>query len=399
MIKARSLGCGRFGSACPAAILVGMSARRLKVLTVIDRAGTSGGAERFALGLASNLPQERFEPWVCSTWEANPQGRTRLEELGIPIVELGRQSRWQVHRFAGLAALLRRERFDVMHTHKFGSNLWGTTLGRACRVPVLIAHEHTWSYQGNRPRVWLDGHVIGRLATCFIAGSAADGERMVTIEGVAPGKVQVMPGTAYLPGRGSPDSEIRAELGLAPGTPLVAVAAVLRPQKALDVLLAAHARVVEHMPAAHLVIAGDGACRPELEQMAQKLGLDGQVHFLGNRTDVDGILRAADVAALSSDFEGSPMFVAECMASGTPLVSTAVGGIPDMLEGGRSGVLVAPRDSSALAEAVIRLLDDPEERRRLASEGSRRLADFTVEAVAARYGELYERLARAAGIG
>ncbi|HZU61646.1 MAG TPA: glycosyltransferase, partial [Solirubrobacteraceae bacterium] len=150
-----------------------MSGRRLKVLTVIDRAGTSGGAERFALGLASNLPRQRFEPWVCSTWEANPAGRARLRELGIPSVELGRRSRWQVHRFAGLAALLRRERFDVMHNHKFGSNLWGTMIGRASGVPVVIAHEHTWSYQGNRPRLWLDGHVIGRLATCFIAGSAA----------------------------------------------------------------------------------------------------------------------------------------------------------------------------------------------------------------------------------
>jgi glycosyltransferase involved in cell wall biosynthesis len=321
-----------------------------------------------------------------------------LKELDVPLVELGRRSRWQVHRFAGLAALLRRERFDVMHTHKFGSNLWGMTVGRACGVPVLIAHEHTWSYQGNRPRMWLDGHVIGRLATCFVAGSAADGERMVAIEGVAPEKVQVMPGTAYLPREVTSDGDIRSELGLDPGTPLVAVAAVLRPQKALDVMLRAQATVLERLPEAHLVIAGDGECRPELERLAQELRLDGHVHLLGNRTDVDAILRAADVAALSSDFEGSPMFVAECMANGTPLVSTAVGGIPDMLEGGRSGVLVAPRDSGALAEALVRLLDDPDERRRLAAEGLRRLADFSVQAVAARYGELYERLAHAAGI-
>ncbi|HZU60551.1 MAG TPA: glycosyltransferase, partial [Solirubrobacteraceae bacterium] len=211
-------------------------------------------------------------------------------------------------------------------------------------------------------------------------------------------KVQVMPGTAYLPREVASGGDIRRELGLAPDTPLVAVAAVLRPQKALDVLLAAQARVVERLPTAHLVLAGDGECRAELEGLAQELRLDGHVHFLGNRTDVDGILRAADVAALSSDFEGSPMFVAECLANGTPVVSTAVGGIPDMLEGGLSGVLVAPRDSTALAEALIRLLEDPEERARLAAEGTRRLADFSVEAVSARYGELYERLARAAGI-
>jgi glycosyltransferase involved in cell wall biosynthesis len=375
-----------------------MSPRRLKVLLVVDRAGMSGGAERFVPGLAEHLPRDRFAPWVCSTWEADAAVGTRLRELGIPLIELGRRSRWQVHRFAGLAALLRRERFDIMHNHKFGSNLWGTVIGRACGVPVVIAQEHTWSYQGNRLRVWLDGNVIGRWATSFLAVSAADAERMVRIEGVAPEKVEVMTASAYLPREVSSEGDIRNELGLGPGTPLVAVAAVLRPQKALDVLLTAHARVLERLPDAHLVIAGDGDCRPDLERLAGRLALDGQVHFLGNRTDVDGILRAADVAALSSDFEGSPMFVAECMASGRPLVSTAVGGIPDMLEGGRSGVLVAPRDPDALADAVIRLLNDPQERERLAAEGSRRLADFSAEAVARPYAELYERLAQRAGI-
>lgn len=370
-----------------------VTAGRLKILFVIDRAGSSGGAERFVLGLAAHLPRDRFEPWVCSTWYASPAGLEVMKKAGIPAVELGRRSRWQAHRFARLGPLLRRERFDVMHTHKFGSNLWGTVIGRACRVPVIVAHEHTWSYSGNRLRLWIDGRLIGRLATCFVAGSSADGGKMISLEGVPEGKVKVMPGTAYLPRATASDGNIRSELGLPSDAPVVAVAAVLRPQKALDVLLTAHARVLERVPQAHLVIAGDGDCREDLERLAAKLGLNGNVHFLGNRQDVDAILRAADVAALSSDFEGSPMFVTECMASGTPLVSTAVGGVPDMLENGRSGVLVPPRDPEALGAGIAALLEDPAERERLVAEGTRRLADYSADSVAEAYGQLYERLA------
>jgi glycosyltransferase involved in cell wall biosynthesis len=240
--------------------------------------------------------------------------------------------------------------------------------------------------------LWLDGRLIGRLATCFVAGSSADGGKMISLEGVPRDKVQVMPGTAYLPRASASNGDIRAELGLSSDAPVVAVAAVLRPQKALDVLLTAHSRVLERVPGAHLVIAGDGDCREDLDRLAGRLGLNGNVHFLGNRQDVDAILRAADVAALSSDFEGSPMFVAECMASGTPVVSTAVGGVPDMLENGRSGVLVPPRDPDALGTGIAALLLDPSERERLAAEGTRRLADYSVAAVAEAYGQLYERL-------
>ena len=127
----------------------------------------------------------------------------------------------------------------------FGSNLWGTLVGSACRVPVVIAQEHTWSYEGAPWRVWLDGQVIGRLATRFVAVSEADAERMVTIEHVPTRKVTVVP-TAYVPQpEGSTDTDLRAELGLAPDTPLYGSASNMRPQKALEVMLDAHAKLLE----------------------------------------------------------------------------------------------------------------------------------------------------------
>jgi glycosyltransferase involved in cell wall biosynthesis len=286
---------------------------------------------------------------------------------------------------------MREQRFDVVHTHKFGSNFWGMLIGRAARVPVLIAHEHTWSYRGNPLRAFLDGHVIGRLATRFVAVSPADAERMVSYEGVRRDKVVMIP-NAYVPSVGAPHVDLRGELGIGPSVPIIATAAVFRPQKALHVLLEAHALVLERIPDAQLVIAGDGELRGELERRARELGLVGQVHFLGRRQDVEAILQAADVAALSSDFEGTPLFMLECMANRTPLVATAVGGLPSVIESGSSGILVPPRNPAALAEALGSLLLDPARRKQIADAAIRRLGPFQIDVVAERFAALYEAL-------
>jgi glycosyltransferase involved in cell wall biosynthesis len=198
--------------------------------------------------------------------------------------------------------------------------------------------------------------------------------------------------TAYITHPASAGTDIRAELGVPPAAPIVATVAVLRPQKAIEVLLDAQARVREHIPEAHLVIAGDGECRQFLEGRARDLGLSGHVHFLGRRGDVDAIVAAADVAALSSDFEGMPLFMFECMANRTPLIATAVGGLPSVIESGSSGILVPPRNPAALAGALRSLLLDPVRREQIANAAYRRLAPFQIEVVAGRFAELYERL-------
>jgi glycosyltransferase involved in cell wall biosynthesis len=283
----------------------------------------------------------------------------------------------------------------------FGSNLWGTLAGRLCRVGVVIAHEQTWSYEGNLVRRWLDGFVIGRLATRFVAVSSADAARMVSVEHVPEKNIVVIP-NAYIPRPVGKPVDLRAELGLPASTPLIGVAAVLRQQKALHVLIEAFARVLETVPHAHLAIAGHGPCEAELRQRVAELGVGRSVHFLGRRTDVDAILRSVDVASMSSDFEGTPLFAMECLANRTPLVATRVGGLPDIIEDGRTGLLVPPRDPEAQATALCRLLLDPSLRAEIAEAGAARVQDFTIERITRRFTDLYEQLvaqsqARAAG--
>ncbi|HLI59613.1 MAG TPA: glycosyltransferase [Solirubrobacteraceae bacterium] len=370
------------------------SARRLKVLSLIDSVVLSGGAERFTVALATHLPRDRFELWMCSSRHAEPDALALLEEAGVPHVHLGRTGKLDVHRLAGLAALLRRERFDILHTQKFGSNLWGSLIGAACRTPVIIAHEHTWSYEGAPLRRWLDGQVIARLATRFIAVSAQDARRMVSIEHIAPEKVLTIP-TAYIP-RPRVGTDLRAELGIERSTRLLAAVAVLRPQKALSVLLDALPGVLASVPDAHLVIAGDGECRDELVAHAARSGLGERVHFLGRRGDVEEILEAADIAVISSDYEGTPLVAFECFATGTPLVATAVGGLVEIIDDGVTGRLVPPRDPQALAAAIVELALDPELRGRIAAAAQRSV--IRMDTVAARVGALYETLAAERGL-
>jgi glycosyltransferase involved in cell wall biosynthesis len=365
--------------------------RRRRILYLIDRAVDSGGAERFAVGLATHLPRERFDVWMCSTRLTEPSVGAAFDAAGVRHIDLGREARLELHRFRGLAQLMRREHFEIVHSHSFGSNLWGTLFGRTYGVPVIIAHEHNWSYSGEHARVWVDRNLIGRLATRFIAVSEAQRDLMVSVEKIPPEKIVVLP-TGYIPSRLSPATDLRSELGLHLDTPVVGTAAIMRAEKALDVLIQAHAEVTRRMPDAHLVIAGVGECEDELRRCASELAIADRVHFLGRRLDVDALLASFDVGALSSDWEGMPLFVFECMAAGIPLVATSVGGVPEVVKHGETGLLVGPRDPAALADAILSLLSDPNRREQLADAAAQRLGEFTIGAIAERFADLYEQL-------
>src|SRR5436190_19538205 len=119
-------------------------AKRLRVLLLVDRVQGSGGAEVFVIGLAANLPRERFDVSVCGTRDVVPGPLVKtLDAAGVPYTALGRRSMWDLPRLRRLGTLLHSGRFDILHTHKFGSNVWGALFARACGVPVLVAHEHT----------------------------------------------------------------------------------------------------------------------------------------------------------------------------------------------------------------------------------------------------------------
>jgi len=359
---------------------------------LIDAIGdNSGGAERFAVGLAVALPRERYDVTMCVTRKFSGELPRNLTDAGVRILSLGRGEDFRPQAFRKLIRYLRRERVDVLHAHMFGSNVWGTLLGRLCRVPVIVAHEQTWSYEANPVRRELDRHLIGRGASAFVAVSRADADRMVTIEKIPREKIVTIP-NAYIPRSPGPAGDLRAELGVDPGAPLIVTGAILRPQKALSVLIDAFALVAQRLPSVHLAIAGMGPCEAELQERAIEVGAADRIHFLGLRTDMDAILDAGDLAAMSSDFEGTPLFALECMAHRTPLVSTDVGGIRDILDDGKSVLLAPRRDPRALSERLDRALLDAGLRESLADAAHDRLSELTIERIVVRFESLYDRL-------
>jgi glycosyltransferase involved in cell wall biosynthesis len=367
--------------------------RRLRVLMLIDKMFQGGGAERAMVALATHLPQDRFEIMVATTRPSAGPLIDAVRAAGIPHLALDRRHRYDLPPFRRLVTLLRDERIDVLHAHKFGSNLWGAILGRIARVPVVIAHEHSWSYEGEPVRRFLDGHVIGRLAHAFVAVSERDRQRMIDLEGVPPGKIVVLP-NPYVP-RSHESIDLRERLRIPPEAPVIGTIAVLRAEKALDVLIDAFAELSRSMPEARLVIAGGGAMQESLEEHARRVGMADRIHFLGWWEDVRGVLDALDVAALSSDREGAPLFAIECMAHRVPLVSTDVGNVGDLLADGEGVTLVPTRDPPAFAAALEALLRDPARRQAQAEAAAQRFRGFHVDEVAAQFSALYERLTAA----
>jgi glycosyltransferase involved in cell wall biosynthesis len=274
-----------------------------------------------------------------------------------------------------------------------GSNVWGTVFGRLARVPALVAHEHTWSYEGQAWRRWLDRDVIARGTDVLVAVSEADRRRMIELEGIPAGKTLVVPnGIPPLSERTGRD--FRAELEISADAPLIGTACRLDPQKAIDVLIHAAAVLRETHPELRVLVAGDGPRAAELRSLVGELGLEGPV-FLGRvaAAEMPDFLAALDVAVNSSNFEGSSLGVIEFMAAGKPIVATAVGGTPDLIRDGEHGLLVPPRDPGALAAAVASLIDDPGRASSLGEHArERQRAEFDLDGMVRRLEELYMRL-------
>jgi glycosyltransferase involved in cell wall biosynthesis len=372
---------------------------KLRVVTLVDRLGT-GGAERLAIQTTTRLDPERFDRTLCASRRFDVAVSKRhvanaladLESAGVRVLGLKRTSARQVWAWWPLYRMLRRERVDVLHAHKFGSNLWGTAIGRMARVPVIVAHEHTWSFQGKPWRRIGDREVIARGSSAFIAVSREDRRRMIEIEGIDPDDVLFIPNGIPAPPPPS-GADVRAELGIAPDAPLIGTVSVLRPQKALDVLLRATRILVDEFPGLRVLIAGEGDRRFALEDLTKELGLEDNVLFLGVRTDVPDVLDALDVAVSSSDFEGSPLSVMEYMEAARPIVATRVGGVPDLIDDGVHGRLVDPQQPATFAAAVAELLRDPEGAREMGRRARQRRRDeFDIDVMVRRLEELYTEL-------
>ncbi|HEX2236266.1 MAG TPA: glycosyltransferase family 4 protein [Actinomycetota bacterium] len=291
-----------------------------------------------------------------------------------------------------LEGLLARRSYDVVHAHGLRAGIDASVAARRRGLPALVTvHNLVRPEMGGQPRALVLARaepLLVRLATHVFAVSD---EIAARLRHAAPGlahKVELLHlGVGPPPAVTRSRAEVRAELRVAPGAPLVVSVARLRPQKDLGTLV----RAVAALPAdVHLALVGEGPLASQLRALAGDLGVSERVRLLGWRDDVADLVAAADVFCLSSVWEGVPLAAQEAIQLGTPVVATRVGGMAELVEDGVSGFLVPPGRPGDLANALASVVRDPAAAVRLAGAARRGLErNFSTDRMLARLREAY----------
>ena len=358
----------------------------------------SGGAERVAASLLRTSDTEQFDARAIAL--RGPFGSVlerTLAEDEIPVWYMGKSRGLDPLVLARVARTMERFRPHVVHTHTYALR-YALPYELFRRPPAMV---HTVHNLADKEIDWY-GRWVHRLAfgrgvlPVAIASEVADSIRRVYGIGSPPLIPNGIPLETFR--ASSSDRERwRNEEGFAPSDVLFVCVAGLRPQKNPTLLLEAFHRALPSNRRAHLLFAGtadlqSAGLQSELERRITASGLQESVHLLGQRSDVPELLNAADVFVLGSDYEGNPLAVLEAMAAGKPVVSTAVGGVPELVEGG-CGLLVPPRDARALSKAMRYMLENPEARRSMGEASARRAVErFDLRAMTEAYENVYKEL-------
>jgi glycosyltransferase involved in cell wall biosynthesis len=290
----------------------------------------------------------------------------------IYVAELGRELSplRDLVTLAKLWRLMRKIRPDVVHTHTAKAGFVGRIAAWLARVPVRVHTFHGHVLHGyfspakTRLFLWLE-RFTARLSDRLITISPALKDELANTYHIAPeNKFIVVPlGLELAPYAETPRHQggFRAAFHIPPGAPLVGTVGRIVPIKNHALFLQMADRVRKTAPNAHFVVIGDGEHRAEVETQVDTLGLRDAMTFTGWLQDLKPAYSDMDVLVISSDNEGTPVSIIEALAAGVQVVSTAVGGVPDLLRGGEYGRLVPPGDPDALAAAVVTALDGPEQ--------------------------------------
>lgn len=379
----------------------------------------SGGVERHVAEVSKRLARRGHEVSVYTT---DLEREFPLVRLPREVPRTERVDGVTVHRLPafslpgelhypfvrGLRAALRRDRPELLHAHTYGTN-HATIASRHSRrtgTPFLLtAHYHPiWSIEGGWLRHRVRGFYDRRLAAPVIARAARvivqsrEEERLLRENGFAlPAVVTIPPGYSASPAPASGSESFARSTGI--NGPFLLFVGRLAANKGLLPLVTAFKALHEHDPSSTLVLAGaDGGQGERVDALAQQLGIAASVRRIGFVPE-ERLVQAfaeARLFVLPSDYEAFGLVLLEALAQGTPVIASRVGGIPEFIEDGRSGRLIAPADAGSLTEALLSLWDDPEARRRMGDYGRRTVVpkfdwERVVDRLEATYGEVARR--------
>lgn len=365
-------------------------------ITHIFKATGLSGAEAHILTLSRALKTEGFECRLLVLTDPARPPHTLFEAAeaqSIPYVSVPFNNDLDLSALPKLVDQIVLGEAQLVHTHMIHGDLYGTLAARwAKRTVVQSRHNHD-QFRRQLPVKLLTQFCAAPAKTVIaISQSLADftrdvegipGEKIVCIHyGLDPETVT----SVAQPGH------VRAELNLADDVPLVAAVGRLTEQKGWRYLIEAFKQIQAKVPKAHLVFAGDGPARAELE--TQAAGLGQAAHFLGWRTDAYNLMADCDVLAVPSLWEGFGLVTLEAMALGKPIVASQVSALPEIVMDGQTGLLVPPAKAEPLAAALTRLLSNPNQAREMGQRGRARLEkEFTVQRMARRHVQVYTEAA------
>ena len=382
--------------------------RKRKVFYLLDSLNV-GGTEVQAVELAIRLSPERYDVTLGCLRARGPL-LERLQGCSVSVREFypkgGFDSVHGIYQMFRLAMFLRRGRFQIVHTHDLYANVLGIPAAAIARVPVIISSQrdlgHLDLYRSGR-RIWL--RRLQKLSTAVLTNANAVREAVLAEEHFAPEKVKVIHNGVDL-ARFSQRSNGRA--WLLPNASqedanqqrwVVLVGNMHGDVKGHAVLIAAAEIVIQEFADVRFLFAGDGEQRKTFEEQVSRLGLEKQVYFLGRRNDVARILSCCDIGVLPSQAEGLPNAVLEYLAAGLPTVASSVGGNVEIVEDGKTGLLVSPGDPSALSAALLRLLRDPGFAAELGRNGRDFVsAEFSFERMIEKTDQMYTELLQSRGV-
>lgn len=364
----------------------------LRILFLIDSL-RMGGAERVTIALLPHLDRQRVTPIICPI---SMDGESPLGgQLGdVTRRDLNAKRLLDPAAFARLLKVVDEEKIDLIHAQLQYATIFAAGVHWRKKTPVVVTRHligddefHWREKMRNRVEQW----VIRQTVTKVISVSDAAKEHYRKLVNLPPERfITIYNGIdvdKFTPAEDK--SAIRQNLNLPTDQPVVIMVGVMRQGKGQNVLIEA-AKQVEN---AHFWLVGDGEERPNLEKQAA--GLENRLHFLGQRMDIPDLLKAADLFVLPSDSEALPTVLIEAGAAGLPCIATRVGGIPEIIQDGTTGVIIPPRDPLALAQAMHRLLSEPEKIQQMGLAARQRILKFfTLPQQAEATMKLYEEIAR-----
>ena len=371
----------------------------IRVVYCIDNMKV-GGTELNAVRTAERLDRSRFALSVVCIHQDGPL-LARYEAAGIPVYPfpmsslLGPQAVGQALR---LIRLFRRERTDVVHSHDAYTSVFATMCARVAGVRGVIASRRSWHSPHLQGRILRANRVAYRFSD-RVVGNSPSVSRLVAEEGgVSASRIVTIPNfldpQSFEPLSDPARRALLDELAVPADAFVVGIVARLSLVKDHATLLRALAELVPAIPSVHCVLVGDGPERGRIQALACELGIGGRVHFAGERPQIPNLHGLFDVSVLCSTTEAFPNSVLEAMAVARPVVATDVGGTPDAVREGATGLLVPPREPSRLAHAIARLHAEPALRAKLgAAARSAAQSGYSASTVISQVEALYTSLA------